>query len=181
MSLESVCDLIILFGTAYFMILKMIDSFAKPTSKLKKKRVDKEKEKIKEALDEALPKYLESHNIEIKEKFLNEIKEALHEENKNDLEEIKEINKSQNEQLKYLKETILKINNSSKDIMRQKIMAIYHANKRAKTLTIYDKEALDELYKDYKAQNGNSYIEKYYARMKKWKVIDEFELYNGEV
>ena len=181
MSLESVCDLIILFGTAYFMILKMIDSFAKPTSKLKKKRVDKEKEKIKEALDEALPKYLESHNIEIKEKFLNEIKEALREENKNDFEEIKEINKSQNEQLKYLKEMILKINNSSKDIMRQKIMAIYHANKRTKTLTIYDKEALDELYKDYKAQNGNSYIEKYYARMKKWKVIDEFELYNGEI
>ena len=181
MSLESVCDLIILFGTAYFMILKMIDSFAKPTSKLKKKRVDKEKEKIKEALDEALPKYLESHNIEIKEKFLNEIKEALREENKNDFEEIKEINKSQNEQLKYLKEMISKINNSSKDIMRQKIMAIYHANKRTKTLTIYDKEALDELYKDYKAQNGNSYIEKYYARMKKWKVIDEFELYNGEI
>ena len=181
MSLESVCDLIILFGTAYFMILKMIDSFAKPTSKLKKKRVDKEKEKIKEALDEALPKYLESHNIEIKEKFLNEIKEALREENKNDFEEIKEINKSQNEQLKYLKEMILKINNSSKDIMRQKIMAIYHANKKTKTLTIYDKEALDELYKDYKAQNGNSYIEKYYARMKKWKVLDEFELYNGEI
>lgn len=181
MSLESVCDLIILFGTAYFMILKMIDSFAKPTSKLKKKRADKEKEKIKEALDEALPKYLESHNIEIKEKFLNEIKEALREENKNDFEEIKEINKSQNEQLKYLKEMILKINNSSKDVMRQKIMAIYHANKKTKTLTIYDKEALDELYKDYKAQNGNSYIEKYYARMKKWKVIDEFELYNGEI
>ena len=181
MSLESVCDLIILFGTAYFMILKMVDSFAKPTSKLKKKRVDKEKEKIKEALDEALPKYLESHDIETKEKFLNEIKEALREENKNDFEEIKEINKSQNEQLKYLKEMILKINNSSKDIMRQKIMAIYHANKKTKTLTIYDKEALDELYKDYKAQNGNSYIEKYYARMKKWKVIDEFELYNGEI
>ena len=181
MSLESVCDLIILFGTAYFMILKMIDSFAKPTSKLKKKRVDKEKEKIKEALDEALPKYLESHDIEVKEKFLNEIKEALREENKNDFEEIKEINKSQNEQLKYLKEMILKINNSSKDIMRQKIMAIYHANKKTKTLTIYDKESLDELYKDYKAQNGNSYIEKYYARMKKWKVIDEFELYNGEI
>lgn len=181
MSLESVCDLIILFGTAYFMILKMIDSFAKPTSKLKKKRVDKEKEKIKEALDEALPKYLESHDIETKEKFLNEIKEALREENKNDFEEIKEINKSQNEQLKYLKEMILKINNSSKDIMRQKIMAIYHANKKTKTITIYDKEALDELYKDYKAQNGNSYIEKYYARMKKWKVIDEFELYNGEI
>lgn len=181
MSLESVCDLIILFGTAYFMILKMIDSFAKPTSKLKKKRVDKEKEKIKEALDEALPKYLESHDIEVKEKFLNEIKEALREENKNDFEEIKEINKSQNEQLKYLKEMILKINNSSKDIMRQKIMAIYHANKKTKTLTIYDKEALDELYKDYKAQNGNSYIEKYYARMKKWKVIDEFELYNGAI
>lgn len=181
MSLESVCDLIILFGTAYFMILKMIDSFAKPTSKLKKKRIDKEKEKIKEALDEALPKYLESHNIEIKEKFLNEIKEALREENKNDFEEIKEINKSQNEQLKYLKEMILKINNSSKDIMRQKIMAIYHANKKTKTLTIYDKEALDELYKDYKAQNGNSYIDKYYTRMRKWKVIDEFELYNGEI
>ena len=37
----------------------------------------------------------------------------------------------------------------------------------------YDKEVLDELYKDYKSQLGNSYIDKYYNRMKNWHIIDE--------
>lgn len=58
----------------------------------------------------------------------------------------------------------------TKDVLRQKIMDIYHEYKNIRKFPIYVKEKLDELYKDYKAENGNSYIDKYYDRMKNWEV-----------
>ena len=61
---------------------------------------------------------------------------------------------------------------SAKDVLREKIMAIYHKNKKDRTLTFHEKEALDQYYKDYKAINGNSYIDKYYKRMCTWTVVD---------
>ena len=56
-------------------------------------------------------------------------------------------------------------------------MAIYHKNKSNRSLTEYEKEALEQYYKDYKALKGNSYIDNRYARMYKWAIIydDEFE------
>jgi hypothetical protein len=65
---------------------------------------------------------------------------------------------------------------SAKDVLREKIMQMYFKNKADKTLTLHEKEALDQYYKDYKAINGNSYIDKYYGRMKKWQVIDDDDI-----
>ena len=45
-------------------------------------------------------------------------------------------------------------------------MDIYHRYKKEKTYPMYEKEKLEELYKDYKAEKGNSYIDKYYNRMR---------------
>ena len=53
-------------------------------------------------------------------------------------------------------------------MLRQRIMMIYHNYKTSKRITIYDREALDEAYKDYKAEGGNSYIDKYYNRTLSW-------------
>ena len=54
-------------------------------------------------------------------------------------------------------------------------MAIYHKNKYNRTITEYEREALSQYYKDYKALGGNSYIDKRHARMDKWQVIyDEY-------
>lgn len=54
-------------------------------------------------------------------------------------------------------------------------MAIYHKGKKTKTLLLWEKEALTQYYIDYKAENGNSYIDKYYNRMMTWAVIDELD------
>ena len=131
-------------------------------------------------LKEIMPEYFKQHDEEFKklilqneDTYINEVKNKVVEELKEELKEIKDINKNQNKQLDELNEKLVLINNSSKDVMRQKIMSIYHNNKKQKTLSIYDKETLDELYKDYKSQLGNSYIDKYYNRMKNWNIIDE--------
>jgi hypothetical protein len=62
---------------------------------------------------------------------------------------------------------------SAKDVLRAKIMRIYDENVKTKKIHLSDKEALDQYYLDYKALKGNSYIDKYYGRMKKWEVIDD--------
>ena len=180
MNLESICDLIVVVGAAYFTIIKIINSFAKPSSKIKKKQEEKERERTKQFLNEIMPEYFKQYDKEFKKLilqneniYINKIKGKVVEELREELKEIKNINKKQNKQLDELNEKLVLINNSSKDVMRQKIMAIYHNNKKQKTLSIYDKEALDELYKDYKSQLGNSYIDKYYNRMKNWNIIDE--------
>ena len=180
MNLESICDLIVVVGAAYFTIIKIINSFAKPSSKIKKKQEEKERERMRNFLKEVMPEYFKQHDEEFKKLilqnediYINEVKDKVVEELKEELKEIKDINKNQNKQLDELNKKLMLINNSSKDVMRQKIMSIYHDNKKQKTLNIYDKEVLDELYKDYKSQLGNSYIDKYYNRMKNWNIIDE--------
>ena len=80
------------------------------------------------------------------------------------LEEIKNINLEQSKQIEILTK-------SSKDILQESIMEIYHRRKKYATLTIYDKEALEQYYEDYKAQNGNHHVDRYYKRMAAWPVI----------
>ena len=131
---------------------------------LKKRKQEREKARTIAILDEVLPDKLCEHDIQVRDKYkadrlnyLNEIKdEVLNQvcgpiaQNADDLE-------------------ALKI--SARDVLREKIMAIYHKNKYERTLTQYEKEALDQYYKDYKKLNGNSYIDKYYNRMKLWTIV----------
>lgn len=69
-----------------------------------------------------------------------------------------------------LKDSVEVLKQGSKDVLRQKIMSIYHEYKQYREFPIFEKEALVELYKDYKKEGGNSYIDKYYSRMDKWDV-----------
>ena len=186
MTLESVCDLVLLVGGAYFMIGRIIDSWAKPTSKLKKKKQERKEQEFEKVLDKVMPKYFEKHDLETRDKYLsdrmnylNEIKQEVISEltctAQSTLEEIKNINLGQNEDIKLLHSNLEVLAQGTKDMLRQRIMTIYREYKHKQALPIAIREALDELYKDYKAQGGNSYIDKYYNRMLKWKVIYETE------
>jgi len=77
------------------------------------------------------------------------------------IDKIMEINEKQNK-------TIETLARSSRDILREKIMGIYHKGVGEKRMAIYEKEALEQYYIDYKAEGGNSYIDKYYKRMSTW-------------
>lgn len=163
-TLGGVVDLIILIGALCAAIYKIWDFFAKPTSKMKNRLKEKRKQEILAVLDEVLPAKFLAHDLETRDKYksdrenyLKEIKEEVLSaiggtisENKTDLE-------------------ALKI--SAKDVLREKIMAIYHEFKQERAYPTYKKEALEQYYLDYKKLKGNSYIDKYYARMKSWKEI----------
>lgn len=179
-NIQGFCNLIIILGSAYFTIIKIIDSWAKPTSKIKQKRKEKEKRKLKEVLDEVMPRYLEEHDLKIRDKYkadreryLLEIKEEVLNETEDTLEQIKQMNNHQNTQLSHIDAMMDNLHQGQRDILRQKIMAFYNAHKHDKVLTFDDKDNIDALYMDYKAINGNSYIDRVYNRMIRWEVQED--------
>ena len=168
-TLGDVVDLIILLGALCAAIYKIWDFFAKPTNALKQKREEQEKARIKEVLDAELPEILKKHDLETRDKYKADRQRYLKEIKSEVLEEVSDPITQNSDDLEALKI-------SAKDVLREKIMAIYHKNKRERALPEHEKEALVQYYKDYKRLNGNSYIDKYHARMEKWQVIyDDYE------
>ena len=173
MTISELVDYIILLGALAGAIYKIYDFFAMPTSKLKQRAIEKEKERIGAVLDEKLPQILYKHDLETKEKYKNDRQNYL---NEIKAEILAEIGDDINTNTKTIDALVI----SAKDVLREKIMAIYHKNKYNRTLTEYEREALNQYYIDYKALKGNSYIDKRYKRMDKWKVIYDDDPYDDE-
>lgn len=161
--LSNVVDLIILIGALCGAIYKIWDFFAKPTSKLKKRSQEKEAARIKAILNEELPDKLYQHDLEVRERYRADRERYL-------LEIKDEVIKAFGEDIQRNNLDMESLKISAKDVLREKIMAIYHKNKNDRTISEHEHEALEQYYKDYKALGGNSYIDKYYRRMSKWVV-----------
>lgn len=171
LSIEELCDWIILIaaaGAALYKILGWFNSSFKWGKKKKEKLIEERKQEIGKVLEEKMPDLFLKHDLETRQKYLNdrlnylnEIKNEILTSMGDTLNEIKEMDAEQSKQISL-------IHQSSKDMLRQRIMAIYHNCKVSKKISIYDREALDEAYKDYKKEGGNSYIDKYYNRTANW-------------
>lgn len=168
-TLGGVVDLIILVGALCAAIYKIWDFFAKPTSKLKSRAKQRREAEIEAVLNRVLPEKLKAHDLEIRDRYKADRQRYL--------EEIK------TEVLTAIGGSVSKSNKdleclmiSQRDVLREKIMRIYHVYKKDRAFPLYEKEALDQYYKDYKSLKGNSYIDKYYHRMEDWKTIyDDYD------
>lgn len=173
----NICDILILISALTIAILNIYKFFAKPTSFIKKKSHEAEKKRIETVVDEklktSLPNILYNHDLETREKYKNdriaylkEIKTEVEKDISGMIQEIHNMVSDQNTKIKILAD-------SSKDVLREKIMGIYHQYKKAKAMPVHAREALDQYYKDYKKEDGNSYIDKYYKRMESWDTYDD--------
>ena len=175
LTIEQLSDWIILCGGVAAALMTLYKFVAGPTTFLKKKQQDYCANHFKEKLEEEMPKMFLAHDLETREKYLadrqqylEEIRESVLEETKDVLSELKTINLEQNKKIEIL-------NQASKNVLRQRIMEIYNGYRDEKKMPLFVKDQLDELYKDYKNQGGNSYIDKYYHRMSLWEVYDDGE------
>lgn len=173
LTIGELVDYIILGGALVGALYKIYEFFAKPTSKIKQRAINKEKERIGAVLDEKLPTILYNHDLKTREKYKSDRQNYLNEIKAEVLAEI-------GDEISTNTKTIDALVISAKDVLREKIMAIYHKNKYNRTLTEYEREALNQYYIDYKALHGNSYIDKRYNRMDKWKVIYDDDPYDED-
>jgi dGTP triphosphohydrolase len=177
---QHLADLIILVGGVCMAITTICKMIGKPIGFFKKREEQKREQELKEEairikaiLTELLPNMFLEHDLETRKKYkgdrenyLKEIKCATLEDLQSPLDELIQIQRE-------LKEELEKVNRSTKDMLRQRIIAIYDTYKVEGKIPQTVRENLDELYKDYTSQGGNSYITKYYKRMIQWEVIPD--------
>ena len=174
--LQSYGAIVILIASISTAIVTIWTNVGKPASWAKKKSDKNFETKVVTIMEKVLPQMLVKHDLEVREKYradrenyLQEIKCEVLSSIQNELGAVSNLEEQyDNLQLQY--ETLAI---SARDVLREKIMAVYHKNKYRRQLDENEKEALDQYYKDYKKINGNSYIDKYYNRMKRWEVVPE--------
>lgn len=138
-----------------------------------KTKSDKEFEnKVIEILNRVLPEILLNHDHETRVKYLADRQKYLEDIKKEVLAQIG----SRLQSVDALARQYTALEISAKDVLREKIVCMYENNKDARKLRHFEKRALDQYYKDYKAMGGNSYIDIIYERMCTWEVEpDDYE------
>ena len=120
-------------------------------------------------LDKHLPKRLVEHDHETRQKYLKD--------RQNYLTEIKdEVMTAMQDQLEAVdthETRMIVFAEVLKELLRERMMAIYGRNMARRELEEHEKVELDRAYTLYKQMGGNSYIDDYYARMRTWKVIPD--------
>lgn len=169
--LQTVCNVIIIVGGAIMAIKNVAEWFGKPIRLFKKKSDENFDDKVVEIIKREMPDLFLQHDIKIRDQYRADREQYL----KDITAEVLRNIKGELRQVSDLTEQYETLCISAKDVLREKIMHMYFKNKKDKTLTLHEKEALDQYYVDYKAIKGNSYIDKYYGRMKTWLVIDDDE------
>ena len=179
--LQTYAAWIVLIASISTAIVTIWTNVGKPASWAKKKSDKNFEAKVVAILEKVLPDMLVKHDLEVRDKYkadreqyLEDIKGEVLNSIQSELGAVSNLEEQyDNLQLQY--ETLAI---SARDVLREKIMAVYHKNKFRRQLDENEKEALDQYYKDYKKINGNSYIDKYYNRMKRWEVVPELYEYH---
>lgn len=67
--------------------------------------------------------------------------------------------------------SIGKVMNGTKCLLRSEMLRIYYRHKDSQKIRQYEYENFVYLYEAYKKLKGNSFIDKIYTEVKKWKII----------
>ena len=136
-------------------------------SKVKEEDAENRKQEILTIMDEKAPDYLDAHYKRIREKFKGDRQKYLEDITTEVIDNIQD----SLETVETHETRMIIFTEVLKELLRERIMAIYDRNRTRRQLEEHEKIQLDRSYEQYKTIKGNSYIDEYYQRMLTWKVI----------
>lgn len=195
MGLGVICDIIILVAAVLVAITNIYNFFKNSGKGIKKKaqqiqenRDQEFQEKVRDTvtpmmeqqattltasfgklLDQHLPTRLTEHDLETRKKYLADRQKYLC-----DIKD--EVVRAMQDRLTAVdthEDRMMVFSEVLKELLRERIMAIYGRNRARRQLEEHEKVELDRAYALYKSLLGNSYIDDYYSRMMTWEVIPD--------
>ena len=162
--LNKVANIIILISAVIIAAKNIYAFFKKPVDKVADKARANEEKHIEEVIGKKIPTMFNEHcDVLMKS-----------------LDEIKEINVKQGQQLKDLQASVDKITDAEMDILRYNMNRIYYKYHPYKKILSADKKAFLKLYNDYKAMEGNTWIDELYKDLENWPIVsNEEDLYKN--
>lgn len=138
-------------------------------AKVQEEQSDANHEIMLQVMQQALPGALKQHDINLRdkykcdrEKYLHDITDEVISNIQNSLDTVE----THETRMTVFTEVL-------KELLRERIMAIYGRNRTLRRLEEHEKIELERSYKSYKSINGNSYIDEYYKRMLTWEVVPD--------
>ena len=185
-TLNSICNVIILIGAVILAIKNIYGFFKKPVTTLQTKVNDKEEKHIEEVIDRRVPELLTKHSHSVRDerqaedqKMIETIKTSVVEALDYKIEELKNMTLEQDEQLVKISKSMQLLNSSQLDVMRYNMNRIYSKYRPYKKILDYDKKAFMRFYQDYHSMGGNTWIDSLYKEVITWEIVeDEAELKN---
>ena len=183
-TLNSVCNFIILIGAVIVAFKTIYGFFKKPVDSLQKHANAKEEEHIEEVIDRRVPELLAKHSEKVKGERTQEeacraqsITEGIIAAVDEKIGELKLMTVEQDKQLTSIRKSIDLLNQSQLDMMRYNMNKIYYKYRPFKKILSADKKAFIKIYNDYKSMDGNTWIDALYAELIEWPIVeDETEL-----
>jgi hypothetical protein len=171
-TLQLICNSIVLISAVFIAIKNIGEMIGKPIKLFRKKSDDELDKKVRAIVQQMMPDILYNHDLETKKTYLADRERYLQDITNTVIERLG----GKLDKVDGLARMYQSLEISAKDVLREKIVALYENNKEGRKLKHFEKRALDQYYKDYKAMNGNSYIDIIYERMKTWEVEpDDYE------
>lgn len=169
---QIICNTIVLISAVLIAVKNIAEMCGKPIKLIKKKNDAELEAKVIAIVNKIMPDLFLEHDLKTRETYLADRQRYL-EEIKNEV--IQQIG-TKLSSVDALANQYKSLEISSKDVLREKIVALYENNKDNRKLRHFERRALDQYYKDYKEMKGNSYIDILYDRMKTWEVEpDDYE------
>jgi regulator of replication initiation timing len=163
------CDGVVLAAAVLVAIKTIAEMIGKPIRLVRNRANDDFKARVVAILEEVLPDILYNHDLETRDRYKSDRERYLQEIKQEVVNQID----SQLRQVNVLTTQYEALAISAKDVLREKIVAMYENNKDRRKLKFFEKEALTQYYKDYKKMGGNSYIDRIYGRMVTWPVEED--------
>lgn len=138
-------------------------------STVQEEQSDANHEMIIGVMHEALPDALTQHDLNLRDKYKNDREKYLHD----ITDEVISNMKNSLQTVETHETRMMVFSEVLKELLRERIMAIYRRNKSIRRLEEHEKIELDRSYNSYKSINGNSYIDDYYKRMLTWNVVPD--------
>lgn len=126
-------------------------------------------EVILNIMKDALPDALTEHYKKIRDQFKGDREQYLHD----ITDEVTHNLQTSLETVEAHETRMMVFTEVLKELLRERIMAIYSRNRHKRELEEHEKVELERSYASYKSIKGNSYIDDYYKRMQTWKVIPD--------
>ena len=127
------------------------------------------KEKIIDVIKEIMPELFLEHDKEVRKKYLEDRLRYLKEIKKEVVDDLEK----QLQEVEQHDMQMITFTEVLKDLLRERIMAIYSRNKASRSMEEHEREQLEKSYESYKKIGGNSYIDGYYKRMMTWTIIPD--------
>ena len=161
LTLQSVCNLIILISAVIIGIKNIYGFFKKPVDDLHTKAHKEEEKHIEEVIDKKMP--------DIVQENCNKMMQSL--------DNIEFMVGGQKGDLEHIQESVDLLNASNLDLMRYNMNSLYYRYRPYKKILKKKKKAFMKFYTDYHQMGGNTWIDTLYNEVLTWEIVeDENEL-----